>query len=69
MQNAAENISQDDLSTLKQEFLASVASAKDASALDEVRVAALGKKGRITDLMKTLGTLAARYARGARCCA
>ena len=37
------------------------------AALDEIRVSALGKKGRITDLMKTLGALPAeeRKARGA----
>jgi len=48
----------DDLGSLKQELLASVAAAKDAAALDNVRVHALGKKGRITELMKTLGALA-----------
>lgn len=48
----------DELSQLKHELLAAVASAKDAAALDEVRVLALGKKGRITEQMKKLGTLA-----------
>ncbi|MFY9288325.1 MAG: phenylalanine--tRNA ligase subunit alpha [Alphaproteobacteria bacterium] len=47
-----------ELASLKQELLKAVSSAKDATALDEVRVTALGKKGRITELMKTLGTLA-----------
>jgi phenylalanyl-tRNA synthetase alpha chain len=58
---------QDELALLKQEFASAVASAKDAATLDDVRVQALGKKGRITDLMKTLGTLSpdARKERGA----
>jgi phenylalanyl-tRNA synthetase alpha chain len=67
MQQAAQNIGEDDLSLLKQEFLASIASARDIAVLDEVRVSALGKKGRITELMKTLGALPpeVRAARGA----
>jgi phenylalanyl-tRNA synthetase alpha chain len=57
----------DDLERLKAELVAAV---NDAATLDEieaVRVAALGRKGRITDAMKTLGTLApdARKAKGA----
>ncbi|MBS0519558.1 MAG: phenylalanine--tRNA ligase subunit alpha [Proteobacteria bacterium] len=47
----------DDLSTIRSEALAAVAAAADLSALDAVRVAALGKKGNVTGLMKTLGTL------------
>ncbi len=46
-----------DLETLKKELVAAVAGAMDATALDVVRVNALGKKGRITELMKTLGNL------------
>jgi phenylalanyl-tRNA synthetase alpha chain len=47
----------DDLSTIRSEALAAVAQAADARALDAARVAALGKNGRVTGLMKTLGTL------------
>jgi phenylalanyl-tRNA synthetase alpha chain len=51
---------------LKAELLAAVEAAADLAALDEIRVAALGKKGRITEAMKALGALApdARKARG-----
>jgi len=48
----------DDLSTIRSEALDAVANAADLGALDAVRVAALGKKGSVTGLMKTLGTLA-----------
>lgn len=56
-----------DLTRLQSELLASVESAKDLAALEDVRVAALGKKGAITELLKTLGTVAPeeRKARGA----
>ena len=46
-----------DLSTLRSEALGAVAQAADLAALDAARVAALGKKGSITGLMKTLGGL------------
>ncbi|WP_431854693.1 phenylalanine--tRNA ligase subunit alpha [Azospirillum sp.] len=42
---------------LKNELLQLVTDAPDLAALEEVRVAALGKKGRITGLMKELGGL------------
>lgn len=42
---------------LKTEILAAVAAATDLAALDAVRVDALGKKGRVTELLKTLATL------------
>jgi phenylalanyl-tRNA synthetase alpha chain len=42
---------------LKAELLAAVAAATDLAALDEARIAALGKKGRLTDAMKALGAL------------
>src|SRR5215831_12564322 len=48
----------DDLSAIRSEALDAVASAADLGALDAVRVAALGKKGSVTGLMKTLGGLA-----------
>jgi phenylalanyl-tRNA synthetase alpha chain len=68
MAEAAHNLeTHDQLDGLKTELAASVAAASSIAALDEIRVSALGKKGRITDLMKTLGALPpeARAARGA----
>jgi len=46
------------LDQLRTELQAAVISAKDAAALEDVRVGALGKKGRITALMKDLGAMA-----------
>ena len=56
-----------DLTALKKQLLAAIAAAADMAALDAVRVDALGKKGRLTELMKTLGSLSPdeRKARGA----
>ena len=48
----------DDLSTIRSEALGAVQQAADLAALEVARVAALGKKGSVTGLMKTLGTLA-----------
>ena len=48
----------DSLATIRNEALKAVEQAADLGALDAVRVAALGKKGSVTGLMKTLGTLA-----------
>ena len=48
----------DDLATIRNQALSAVEQAPDLGALDQVRVAALGKKGSVTGLMKTLGTLA-----------
>ena len=44
-----------DLTQLERELLAAVAGANDERALEDVRVAALGKKGSIAELLKTLG--------------
>jgi len=44
-----------DISKLQAEILAQVSAAGDEAALESVRVAALGKKGSISELMKTLG--------------
>ena len=46
-----------DLSTIRREALGAVEQAADLAALDAARVAALGKKGSVTGLMKTLGGL------------
>ena len=42
---------------MKQEILASVAAAKDEAALEAVRIAALGKSGSVSALLKTLGAM------------
>jgi phenylalanyl-tRNA synthetase alpha chain len=47
----------EDLNQLRDELLAAVAAAGDPDALDVVRVNALGRKGRVTELMKGLGAL------------
>ena len=44
-----------DIAALESELLAGITNAKDERALDEVRVSALGKKGAIAELLKTLG--------------
>jgi phenylalanyl-tRNA synthetase alpha chain len=44
-----------DISSLERQILDDVAAAKDEAALDAVRVAALGKKGSISELLKSLG--------------
>ena len=48
----------DDLSTIRSTALGAIEQAADLAALDAARVAALGKKGSVTGLMKTLGGLA-----------
>lgn len=55
----------EDLEQLRDELLAAVAAAADPDALDVVRVNALGRKGRITELMKGLGALDAEARRAA----
>ena len=46
-----------DLSKLESELLAQVAGAADEAALEAVRVAALGKKGSVSELLKGLGAM------------
>jgi len=46
-----------DLDRLKAEVLAEIEAAGDEPALEVVRVSALGKKGRISELMKSLGAM------------
>jgi len=46
-----------DLKKLEDELLAAIAAAKNDAALEIVRVGALGKKGSISELLKTLGTM------------
>ncbi len=56
-----------DIDSLEQTLGAAIAAASDEPALEAVRVAALGKKGSISDLLKSLGGLdpEARKTRGA----
>ena len=46
-----------DLETLEQELMTAIASVGDEAVLEEVRLSALGKKGRITQMMKGLGKM------------
>jgi phenylalanyl-tRNA synthetase alpha chain len=48
-----------DIQTLERDILAAVAQAPDEAALEQLRVAALGKKGTISELLKTLGGMSA----------
>jgi len=48
-----------DLSKLESELVAQITAAGDLKALEEVRIAALGKKGRVPELMAELGKLPA----------
>jgi phenylalanyl-tRNA synthetase alpha chain len=56
-----------DTDTLRARFIAAIATAADEAALEEVRIAALGKKGEVSALMATLGKMDpdARRAAGA----
>src|SRR5712672_835311 len=46
-----------DIDQLEQQILADIAAAADEAALEAVRVAALGKSGSVSALLKTLGTM------------
>ena len=46
-----------DFKKLEDELLAAIGAAKDDAALEALRVGALGKKGSISELLKTLGTM------------
>jgi phenylalanyl-tRNA synthetase alpha chain len=50
-------MTQSSIEHLRGELIAAIDGAADAAALEEVRVSALGKKGRITALMKDLGSM------------
>ena len=54
-----------DLESLVNRLLAAIGSSADLAALDAVRVAALGKKGELTELLKGLGRLPAEERRAA----
>jgi phenylalanyl-tRNA synthetase alpha chain len=55
----------DDLDRLQDELLGRIADAADRVALEAVRVAALGRSGRITAMMKEIGSLDAEARRAA----
>ncbi|MFN3548288.1 MAG: phenylalanine--tRNA ligase subunit alpha [Mesorhizobium sp.] len=46
-----------ELTTLESALLADIAAAGDEAALEAVRIAALGKKGSVSELLKTLGSM------------
>jgi phenylalanyl-tRNA synthetase alpha chain len=48
-----------DLETLERDIVASIDAASDEAALENVRVGALGKKGSISEQLKTLGAMSA----------
>src|SRR3954462_12816353 len=60
-------LSMSDLTQLEQEILGGVAAAQDEASLEAVRVAALGKSGSVSALLKTLGAMSPdeRKTRGA----
>ena len=47
----------DNIENLTSEILGQIEKASDLNTLEEIRVSALGKKGRLTEQMKTLGTM------------
>lgn len=49
----------DPLQQINKDFLEAVEAAKDSSALQQVRVTFLGKKGSLTESLKAIGTLSA----------
>ena len=55
----------ENLDQLREDLLTAVAAADSVDALEAIRVAALGRKGRVTELMKGLGQLDADQRRAA----
>ncbi|HCU58635.1 MAG TPA: phenylalanine--tRNA ligase subunit alpha [Alphaproteobacteria bacterium] len=49
----------ENIKDIEQRILEEVSKASDLKALDEIRVSAMGKKGQITEMMKTLGQMSA----------
>ena len=47
----------ENIENLKSQILGDISNAQDVKTLEEVRVSVLGKKGRITEMMKNLGSL------------
>src|ERR1700748_1750626 len=50
-----DEVTMSDISKLESDLLASVDAAGDEAALEAIRVSALGKKGSVSELLKTLG--------------
>src|SRR5690348_4276689 len=46
-----------DIHTLERELLSAIETAANEAALEQIRVAALGKKGTVSELLKTLGAM------------
>ena len=55
-----------DLKTLEATLMAEIEAAGDEAAIEAVRVSALGKKGSISERLKTLGAMSADEAAGGR---
>jgi len=49
------SLSEEDVKALEAEITSTIEGAGDLNALEQVRIDALGKKGRVTSLMKNLG--------------
>ena len=47
-----------DITALERDLVSEIATARDLAALEQVRIAALGKKGRVSELMAQLGKMA-----------
>ena len=47
------------METLENSLMADIASAADEASIEAVRVAALGKKGSVSEMLKTLGAMSA----------
>ncbi len=47
----------EDLASLRSELIAAAKTAADMNAIEELRISVLGKKGRITQMMKGLGSM------------
>jgi phenylalanyl-tRNA synthetase alpha chain len=58
LKSSSRVIAMSDTAQLEQEILSAVAAAGDEAALETVRIAALGKSGSVTALLKTLGAMA-----------
>lgn len=54
---------QEQISALKEDITARIDAASDLAALEDIRVAALGKKGSVSELMKGLGRMSPKSAR------
>ncbi|TJX04092.1 MAG: phenylalanine--tRNA ligase subunit alpha, partial [Mesorhizobium sp.] len=48
-----------DMETLENSLMSDIASAADEQAIEAVRVSALGKKGSVSEMLKTLGSMSA----------